>query len=146
MYMRPDMSNPIDRLAHLLSEIHNPNAPIGWNTYRGMASLLMDKFDILDTVMDKRFLYPEFRAGNDARDTVFPKVSEALIAEFKGMAAKVSFLRHRTLTEVVLIKDRGLSTEFHWVKQFPFETPTEEIVAEMKALVEREPARVGRKP
>lgn len=51
MYTRPDMSNPTDRMAHYLSELHNDNAPMGWERYRMTAELLIKKFDLKEAVM-----------------------------------------------------------------------------------------------
>jgi len=53
MYTQPDMTNPTDRLAHYLSELHNDNAPLGWERYRFMANCLLDKFALHDAVMQK---------------------------------------------------------------------------------------------
>ena len=47
-----DMANPIDRLAHYLSECHNDRAPIGWQRYRTLASLLIEEFDLERKVME----------------------------------------------------------------------------------------------
>lgn len=46
MYGTPDMDDPIDSLAHALSEIMNDAAPIGWSNYRGAARCLLANFDI----------------------------------------------------------------------------------------------------
>lgn len=46
MYSKPDLTNATDRLAHMLSEMHNERAPIGWERYRSLANLLMAKFPI----------------------------------------------------------------------------------------------------
>ena len=51
MYQAPDMKDPVDRLAHYLSEVHNDAAPIGWRSYRFLAKCLIDKFDLKDAVM-----------------------------------------------------------------------------------------------
>jgi hypothetical protein len=58
MYGKPDMMSAQDRLAHLLSEIHNDSAPIGWERYRSLASSLMSKFPIHDIVMSEKFFDP----------------------------------------------------------------------------------------
>ncbi len=63
MYSQPDLTNTVDRLAHILSEMHNPSAPIGWERYRGLATLLLAKLPIKTTVDDPRFLDPMFQAG-----------------------------------------------------------------------------------
>jgi len=59
----PDMNNPIDRLAHMLSEMHNDSAPLGWERYRSLASLLMSKFPIREVVMDERFFDWQYQPG-----------------------------------------------------------------------------------
>ena len=51
MYGRPNMEDPVDRLAHYLSEIHNDNAPLGWERYRSTAECLIRKFDLEAAVM-----------------------------------------------------------------------------------------------
>ena len=63
MYRRPDMTDATDRLAHMLSEMHNDNAPIGWERYRSLAGMLMAKFPITDIVRDERFFDPNFQPG-----------------------------------------------------------------------------------
>lgn len=63
MYTKPDKSNKTDRLAHWLSEVHNDNAPIGWERYRFLANSLMAKFPIGEIVEDDRFLDPDFHLG-----------------------------------------------------------------------------------
>ena len=65
MYLRPNMLDPKDRLAHMLSEMDNDNAPIGWNQYRGLASLLLSKFPIETVVMDNKFFDPTFQPGKE---------------------------------------------------------------------------------
>lgn len=65
MYSKPNMSNATDRLAHLLSEIHNDNAPIGWERYRFLASALLAKLPIATTVNDERFLDHKWQPGVD---------------------------------------------------------------------------------
>lgn len=66
MYTNPDMTSAKDRLAHMLSEMHNDNAPLGWENYRGLATLLMMKLPIRDVVMDPRFEDHNFQPGKDA--------------------------------------------------------------------------------
>ncbi len=66
-YTVPDDTNPRDRLAHMLSEMHNDNAPIGWERYRGLASLLLLKFPIRDIVMDPRFENHLFQPGKESQ-------------------------------------------------------------------------------
>ena len=56
MYSKPNMDDPKDRLAHILSEMHNDNAPLGWERYRFLASMLMAKLPISSTVNDERFM------------------------------------------------------------------------------------------
>jgi len=51
MYSSPNKKDPVDRLAHYLSEVHNDAAPMGWNRYRFLASSLIAKFDLKDAVM-----------------------------------------------------------------------------------------------
>jgi len=70
MYSKPDMTNPTDRLAHVLSEMHNDNAPLGWERYRSLANLLMAKFPITDIVRDERFLDYDFQPGRDTTPSV----------------------------------------------------------------------------
>lgn len=67
MYSKPDMANATDRLAHMLSEIHNDRAPIGWERYRSLAYSLMAKFPIESIVRDERFFDPSYQPGNEAR-------------------------------------------------------------------------------
>lgn len=63
MFSRPNMADPVDRLAHYLSEVHNDSAPMGWETYRPLAISLIRKFDIIDTVKDDKFFEWDFKAG-----------------------------------------------------------------------------------
>lgn len=63
MYSRPDMTNATDRLAHMLSEMHNDSAPMGWERYRSLANLLMAKFPIVSVVQDERFFDPDYQLG-----------------------------------------------------------------------------------
>lgn len=65
MYARPDMTNATDRLAHMLSEMHNNSAPIGWERYRSLANLLMVKFPITGIVKDERFFDPDYQPGRE---------------------------------------------------------------------------------
>lgn len=51
MYAMPDKTDPVDRLAHYLSEVHNDAAPIGWHRYRFLAKSLIEKFDLKEKVM-----------------------------------------------------------------------------------------------
>ena len=53
MYSRPNFDDPTDRLAHLLSELHNDNAPIGWERYRFTAKALIDRFNLAEAVMER---------------------------------------------------------------------------------------------
>lgn len=62
------MQNATDRLAHLLSEMHNDNAPFGWERYRPLANSLMAKFPIRSIVEDERFLDPNFQPGLAPQD------------------------------------------------------------------------------
>ena len=66
MYTQPDLTNTVERLAHILSEMHNDSAPIGWERYRTLASLLLLKLPIKETVDDPRFLDPMFQAGKES--------------------------------------------------------------------------------
>lgn len=66
MYSQPDLTKTEDRLAHILSEMHNPSAPIGWERYRSLAALLLAKLPIKATVDDPRFLDPMFQAGKES--------------------------------------------------------------------------------
>jgi hypothetical protein len=66
MYTPPDLTNTVERLAHILSEMHNDSAPIGWERYRTLASLLLLKLPIKETVDDPRFLDPMFQAGKES--------------------------------------------------------------------------------
>jgi hypothetical protein len=63
---QPDFAKTIDRLAHILSEMHNDLAPIGWERYRSLATLLLAKLPIKATVDDPRFLDPMFQAGKES--------------------------------------------------------------------------------
>lgn len=63
MYSRPNMNDATDRLAHMLSEMHNDNAPIGWERYRGLANLLLAKLPIRESVMDPSFFDHTFQPG-----------------------------------------------------------------------------------
>lgn len=56
MYSKPDMTAAVDRFAHFLSELHNDDAPIGWERYRPLAIMLMRKFPITDIINDSKFL------------------------------------------------------------------------------------------
>jgi len=57
MHTQPDMTKAVDRLAHYLSEIHNDNAPMGWERYRSLASALLRKFPMIESiVLDPTFL------------------------------------------------------------------------------------------
>jgi len=38
--------NPVWKLAHLLSELLNDQAPIGWGRYIGTAKCLLDAYDM----------------------------------------------------------------------------------------------------
>lgn len=46
MYGTPNMDDPVDSLAHALSEIMNDAAPMGWEKYRSAADCLLACFDI----------------------------------------------------------------------------------------------------
>lgn len=61
------MANATDRLAHMLSEMHNDHAPIGWERYRSLANLLMAKFPIEDIVRDEKFFDPDYQPGKQPR-------------------------------------------------------------------------------
>lgn len=50
MYQQPDKTDPVDALAHYLSEWHNDNAPIGWERYRPVARDMIKKFNIAEAV------------------------------------------------------------------------------------------------
>ena len=50
-YTRPSDSN-IDQMAHILSEIMNDNAPIGWERYRGFAACLLANKDAQKLMAD----------------------------------------------------------------------------------------------
>jgi len=65
MYSKPDMTKTTDRLAHVLSEMHNDNAPLGWERYRPLAIMLMDKLTITSVVADDRFLDSNWLPGKD---------------------------------------------------------------------------------
>jgi hypothetical protein len=69
MYSKPNMDDATDRLAHMLSEMHNDRAPIGWERYRSLANLLMAKFPITEIVLDERFLDHNYQPGKDAAVT-----------------------------------------------------------------------------
>lgn len=40
-------SNPIWKLAFMLSEFNNDNAPLGWSKYINLARYLIDNFDMV---------------------------------------------------------------------------------------------------
>lgn len=63
MYSKTDMTNPTDRLAHMLSEMHNDRAPIGWERYRSLANMLMAKFPIEAVVRNEQFFDPDYQPG-----------------------------------------------------------------------------------
>ncbi len=63
MYSKPDLKDPTDRLAHMLSEMHNDRAPMGWERYRSLANLLMAKFPIADIVREEKFFDPNYQPG-----------------------------------------------------------------------------------
>ena len=71
MYARPNMSDAKDRLAHMLSEMHNDNAPMGWERYRSLAEALMAKFPISEIVQSDRFFDHGFQPGRE-RDCAKP--------------------------------------------------------------------------
>jgi hypothetical protein len=48
IYTKPDETDPVDKLAHWLSEIHNDNAPIGWERYRPLAQSLRRRFHLIE--------------------------------------------------------------------------------------------------
>jgi hypothetical protein len=68
MYSKPNMDDATDRLAHMLSEMHNDRAPIGWERYRSLANLLMAKFPIAEIVNDERFLDSDWQPGRVAEE------------------------------------------------------------------------------
>jgi hypothetical protein len=45
-YQTPKMEDPIDALAHCLSEIIDDAAPIGWEKHRGTAKCLLGIFEL----------------------------------------------------------------------------------------------------
>ena len=51
IYSRPTASLE-DRLAHILSEIMNDNAPIGWERYRGPATCLLANQEVRQIFRD----------------------------------------------------------------------------------------------
>lgn len=63
MYTVPNMNDTTDRLAHMLSEMHNDRAPLGWERYRSLANLLLSKFPIAHIVNEERFFDPAFQLG-----------------------------------------------------------------------------------
>lgn len=65
-YTLPNLDDPKDRLAHFLSELHNDNAPLGWERYRFLASVLLDKFPLVDVLMDDRFSDPHWQPGKSS--------------------------------------------------------------------------------
>lgn len=66
-FSQPDMTDATDRLAHMLSEMHNDRAPLGWERYRSLANLLMAKFPIENIVRDERFFDPSYQPGRKSR-------------------------------------------------------------------------------
>jgi hypothetical protein len=67
MYSAPDKKDPVDRLAHYLSEVHNDAAPMGWHRYRFLAKSLIDKFDLKDAVMAAEIFSSEKNGMDDKR-------------------------------------------------------------------------------
>lgn len=67
MYSKPDLKDATDRLAHMLSEMHNDRAPLGWERYRFLANLLMAKFPIESIVLDEKFFDPNYQPGRRSR-------------------------------------------------------------------------------
>lgn len=63
MYSKPDLTSATDRLAHILSEMHNDSAPLGWERYRSLANLLLMKFPIEAIVRDEKFFDPNYQPG-----------------------------------------------------------------------------------
>lgn len=63
------MSNATDRLAHMLSEMHNDAAPMGWERYRSLANLLMAKFPIREIVNNEKFFEWDFQPGKADAET-----------------------------------------------------------------------------
>ena len=63
MYSAPNMTRTIDRLAYILSELHNENAPLGWERYRNVAHALLLKLPIAEFVDDPRFTDHNWQAG-----------------------------------------------------------------------------------
>lgn len=43
-------ANPVWKLAHLMSEMDNDNAPLGWSEYIPLARLLLEKFVLTERV------------------------------------------------------------------------------------------------
>lgn len=54
MHTHPNHDDPVDRLAHYLSELHNNNAPMGWERYRYMAKELIRVFGLTDEMVKER--------------------------------------------------------------------------------------------
>lgn len=50
----PDKSDPVDLVAHILSEIYNHNAPIGWEMYRIDAETIVAELRKLPHGMSKK--------------------------------------------------------------------------------------------
>lgn len=63
MYTNPKATDPVDRLAHFLSEVHNDRAPLGWEKYRSLANSLLMKLPIKAMVMDAKFEDHNFQPG-----------------------------------------------------------------------------------
>ena len=53
-----------DRLAHILSEVMNDDAPIGWESYRGYAECLLGPFcrSEIQTIFDEQSKAEEVRS------------------------------------------------------------------------------------
>jgi len=61
----PNMNDPVDALAHALSEIMNDAAPMGWEKYRGHARCLLGIFDL--SAKEGSFLFDKYNKAFPSR-------------------------------------------------------------------------------
>lgn len=52
-FTNPDKSDPVDLVAHVLSELYNDNAPLGWERYKGAAETIVAELRSLPCGMSK---------------------------------------------------------------------------------------------
>ena len=51
-YRTPDLNDPAEKLAYIISKIHNDNAPLGWESYIPLAKTLIHTFEMSQAVVD----------------------------------------------------------------------------------------------